>query len=485
MFFIKDKDKLLLRTDEETIKACLFGFFIGDALGVPVEFIGRSSLKQNKITDMEEFGTHNQPKGTWSDDSSMLLATIDGLLKSQKSNINYQTIMYNFLQWKLKGEFTPFNHVFDIGISTSSALSMYQQHIINDHPEDIMCGSGEISSNGNGSLMRIIPISLYLYYLGIDYTNKIFMDTIKIVSSMTHSHIYSIFGCYIYSIYISELLKENNKNKAYKNLQNILQSIFEKYPEYCDVKGIYSRIIYNDISKLKEDNIRSSGYVVDSLEASMWSVLTTNSFEEAVLKSVNLGDDTDTIGALTGGLAGIIYGYNSIPPKWLNDLQKKPYLDKFVNSFVVYLKRLKNEDRERNMKNHGVIEVERNNMIMNNKLDLILLEDTIDDLKNNNNACTTYDGGTIGEFSIPESNPGEQLKKFIQYFYENNLLDQNYAENYEKIRNKKIEEFTYQEVLTGLTKIIRGDRFISGELYSCVKNGSMLSLIERLYNLVK
>lgn len=483
MFF--RKNKIFLRTDEETIKACLFGFFIGDALGVPVEFIGRSSLKQNKITDMEEYGTHNQPKGTWSDDSSMLLATIDGLLKSQKSTINYQAIMNNFLQWKLKGEFTPFNRVFDIGLSTSSALSKYQQHIINNHPEDIICGSTEISSNGNGSLMRIIPISLYLNYLGIDYTNKRFMDTIKIVSSMTHSHIYSIFGCYIYSIYISEILKQKNKNKAYKNLQVILKNICEKYPEYNDIKEIYGRIIYNDISKLKETNIKSSGYVVDSLEASMWSVLTSNSFEEAVLKSVNLGDDTDTIGSLTGGLAGIIYGYNSIPKKWLNDLQKKSYLDKFVNSFIVYLKELKNEVKEKNMVNSNTIEIERNDVIMNNIFDIELLKNTIEDLKNNPESCSTYDGGTIGEFSIPESSPGEQLDKFIQYLYEKNLLDKNYVENYEKIRNKKIEEFTYEEVLTGLTKIIRGDRFISGELYNCVKNGTMLNLVEKLYNFVK
>lgn len=82
-----------------------------------------------------------------------------------------------------------------------------------------------------------------------------------------------------------------------------------------------------------------------------------------------------------------------------------------------------------------------------------------------------------------ESYPGEQLSKFIQYFYENDLIDQDYIENYEKIKDKKIEEFTYDEVLTGLTKIIREDRFNSGEIYTCVKNGSMLKLIERLYEL--
>ena len=131
------------------------------------------------------------------------------------------------------------------------------------------------------------------------------------------------------------------------------------------------------------------------------------------------------------------------------------------------------------------MEEERNDIIINNEFDIKLLVDIINDLKNNKEACTTYNGGTFGEISIPESKPGEQLIKFIQYFYDNNLLDQNYRENYEKIGNKKIEEFTYQEVLTGLTKIIRSDRFVSGKLYNCVKNGSMLNLIERLYYLVK
>lgn len=125
MFFWKKKKNQFLNIEEKTIKASLFGFFIGDALGVPVEFIDRNSLKKNNITDMEEYGTHNQPKGTWSDDSSMVLATIDGILKSNVPDIDYKKIMNNFLQWKQKGEFTPFHQVFDIGISTSSALSVY------------------------------------------------------------------------------------------------------------------------------------------------------------------------------------------------------------------------------------------------------------------------------------------------------------------------------------------------------------------------
>lgn len=326
--------------DDDFVRSSIYGFVVGDALGVPVEFLSRETLKNNPIQDMEEYGTHNQPKGTWSDDTSMVLATIDGILNSQISNIDYKKIITNFLNWKQKGEFTPFGKVFDIGNSTSYALSIYQQHIYDNNPDDVICGTGNINSNGNGSLMRILPISLYLYYLGINYEDNKFFEIIKIISSMTHSHLYSILGCYIYTIYVIEILKVHDKNIAYKNMQNILQNICNKNDALIDIKNIYGRIVYEDISKLEEKDIKSSGYVVDSLEATIWTILTTNSFEESVLKAVNLGEDTDTIGALTGSLAGIIYGYNSIPQKWINTLQWREYLDKIINQFVEYLNKL-------------------------------------------------------------------------------------------------------------------------------------------------
>ena len=277
---------------------------------------------------MEEFGTHHQPKGTWSDDSSMMLATIDGIINSSLPIIDYVYIMKNFLKWKREGKFTPFDNVFDIGNATSYALSRYQNNINSGNEENIICGTGDISSNGNGSLMRILPISLLLHFSSYDYTSNEYFDIIKNISGMTHSHNYSIIGCYIYSIYVSELLKENGKFVAYKNLQDICSNI------KIDGIEVYDRIIKNDISKLKENAIKSSGYVVDTLEAVMWSFLTTNTYKDAVLKSVNLGDDTDTVGAITGGLAGIYYGYKAIPDNWVNVLQKEDYIVQITNDFV-------------------------------------------------------------------------------------------------------------------------------------------------------
>ena len=309
----------------ERISGALFGFFVGDALGVPVEFVEREKLKKNRVTKMLEYGTHNQPIGTWSDDSSMVIATIDSLVNN--NGINYNDIMNNFLKWYKDGEYAPNGKVFDIGNTTSSALLKYENDKTN-----YICGSNSIYSNGNGSLMRVLPISLYLHY-----TNDSMFDVIRNISSMTHAHIYSILSCTIYSVLINEYLNEYDIKKAYLNMQQIIKNILEDnnktIGDLSDLKQRFSRVIYSDISKIDEKNINSSRFVIDSLEACIWSVLNTNNYKNAVLKAVNLGDDTDTIGALTGGLAGLIYGYKNIPEEWINELKRKEYLNSLIKKF--------------------------------------------------------------------------------------------------------------------------------------------------------
>lgn len=335
--FLNNKNKSNVIEENERIKGSLFGFFVGDALGVPVEFINRDELKKNKVTNMLEYGTHNQPIGTWSDDSSMVIATMDSLINNK--GINYNDIMNNFLKWYKEGEYTPNGKVFDIGNATSSALLKYK----NDNTSFI-CGSDDIYSNGNGSLMRILPISIYLHY-----TDDPMFDIIVNISSMTHAHIYSILSCIIYSVLINEYIKELDIKKAYSNMKQIIKSILEDdnnkvLGDLDDLKQKFNRIIYNDISILNESDIKSSGFVIDSLEASIWCLLNTNNYKDAVLKAVNLGDDTDTIGALTGGLAGLVYGYNNIPEDWINVLKQKEYLTNLVDKFNELINEEKNKE---------------------------------------------------------------------------------------------------------------------------------------------
>lgn len=341
--------------ENDQIRGSLYGFFVGDALGVPVEFIGRSTLKSNPISDMEEYGTHHQPKGTWSDDSSMVLATIDSMYNNkevflQKEIFNYNDLMDRYSMWKNQAKYTPNEKVFDIGITTADAISRYD-----NNKENVFAGNDSFNANGNGSLMRIIPLSLYTKYCILNgYTMKLLgdnYDVIKKFSSLTHAHSLSIMSCYIYNFFVSNYIDLQYLDKTYRRTQDHFQAIFEGriQKDYGDLelyKKYFNRLIYNDISKLNENDIKSSGFVVDSLEASLWCLLTSKSFEESVLKAVNLGEDTDTIGALTGALAGLVYGVNSIPKKWIDSLQRRDYLDDMVNKYIelIQLRIKQNED---------------------------------------------------------------------------------------------------------------------------------------------
>jgi len=313
-----------------SIKDSLYGFIVGDAFGVPVEFQSRKVLSIKPVTSMLEYGSHHVPKGTWSDDSSMTLATMDSIAKNP--NIDYEDMMHRFIEWSEKAEYTATDIVFDIGITTSSALRnfMYQNKSATE------AGLSDIRSNGNGSLMRILPISLYVYTNIPEEDKKV--EIINNASSLTHAHEISKMGCYIYTKFIEALLKGSSKEEAYKSICSI---DYSKYYSEETIK-VYERILNGNLKSIGVDDISSSGYVVSTLEAVLWTILNTNSFQESIIKSVNLGNDTDTVGAITGSLAGILYGYSSIPKEWLDAIPKQDYLNGLITEYDKVLNKEKN-----------------------------------------------------------------------------------------------------------------------------------------------
>lgn len=312
---------------ENAVKAGIFGVCIGDALGVPVEFKRREELKQSPVTDMRAFGTHHQPAGTWSDDSSLTLCLAEELTKGY----NLERIGQSFVKWKNYGHWTPHGKVFDIGIATSQAI-----HRISKGTPATLCGGTSEFDNGNGSLMRILPLLFYFKDISIEKR----FDSVKDVSSITHGHIRSVLACFIYLELALEILKEKDKWEAYRAMQKTVREFLDQNP-ICSQEEMekFHRILelkvgeYNlaPLSTLKEEEISSSGYVLASLEASLWCFLTTESYSEAVLKAVNLGDDTDTTGAITGGIAGIYYGFESIPEEWVNVLVRKDDIEQLCS----------------------------------------------------------------------------------------------------------------------------------------------------------
>ncbi|MES2775255.1 MAG: ADP-ribosylglycohydrolase family protein [Bacteroidota bacterium] len=314
--------------NDNYVKSGLIGLVVGDALGVPVEFINRKTLQMGPVTGMREFGSHHQPIGTWSDDSSLACCLAEML--SEKYSLG--NLAGLFIAWKEHGYWTPNGNVFDIGIATSSAI-----HSLSKGISPTLAGGRYEDCNGNGSLMRILPVLPYVKEKPI---GKRF-DIIKDVSSLTHAHIRSVLACFIYIEFAIELLSEKDKWKALGNMRQTVNLFLNDNP-ICSFgeSDRFSRILgkhSNDLFELTliencvEDEISSSGYVLNTLEASLWCLLTTDSYSEAVLKAVNLGEDTDTTGAVTGGLAGIFYGYESIPKEWLDVLVKRTEIEKLAD----------------------------------------------------------------------------------------------------------------------------------------------------------
>ncbi len=305
----------------EKMKAGIMGFVVGDALGVPVEFLNRDLLQRRPIKEMIGYGSHKVPEGTWSDDTSLMIAEMDSIKES--GDVNFEDIMHKFTEWVNFAKYTATDELFDIGISTSKAISNFERG-----EKAINCGTKGINENGNGSLMRILPFVYYLKFSNFSDEEKTIL--INQASSLTHAHEISQLGCKIYSDYVTLLLDGVDKIKALDLLKKI---DYNKYYSNDSIK-IYQRILKEDLKSLNIDQIRSSGYVVDSLEASLWCTVKNDTYEDAVVAAVNLGEDTDTIGAITGSINGIIYGKNSIPERWLNKLKKKDYLEDLSNQFL-------------------------------------------------------------------------------------------------------------------------------------------------------
>ncbi len=296
------------------IKSVIFGGAVADALGVPVEFSSRVELRNAPVTDMEGYGAYPVPAGSWSDDTSMTLCTFESLCKNE---IDLDDVMQNFGKWYYDDEFTPTGEMFDVGNTCSTAIDNY----FKNKKSATECGLDNDRSNGNGSLMRIHPMVLYLYSKGKRFS-KNELKSIYDVSALTHAHMRSKIGCGIYAFILETLLDAPIKESVEVGKIKALK-LLSKEKEFDH----YIRIYSDDFENLPESEIKSGGYVVHTLEAALWCLLNTSSYEECVLKAVNLGDDTDTVASVAGTLAGALYGYDAIPEKWINTLLKKDYIN--------------------------------------------------------------------------------------------------------------------------------------------------------------
>lgn len=312
---------LTSREIRNSIEDALIGFITADALGVPVEFKSREYLKQNPVNAMLGYGTYNQPKGTWSDDSTMTLCLAESLLDEEFS---LRKLANRFINWVDWGYWTPHGELFDIGNTTHAAVERLRT--IED-PK--LAGGKHETENGNGSLMRILPLLFELYDIKDEIEQY---KSIKEISSLTHAHERSILSCFYYLTFARFLRGHYYPPiEMYKLTNNVFKRFSDNNSINKDELNHFDRLLSDSIQDLDESKIRSSGYVIDTLEAAVWCLLTTKNYKEAVLKAVNLGEDTDTVAAITGGLAGLYYGKRQIPSEWINSLAKLEEINELID----------------------------------------------------------------------------------------------------------------------------------------------------------
>lgn len=292
------------------IKAALFGMAVGDALGVPVEFKSREALRMSPVKDLTGHGSWDQPPGTWSDDSSLAFCLTESLI----DGYDLKKIAGSFIQWYEKGYWGAHHKVFDVGGATRFAI----ERLMNGASPAVSGGMME-EDNGNGSLMRILPLLFYIR--GMDIIER--YRYIKEVSGITHGHFRSVFPRFIYIELALHLLNGKDKRTAYSIMQNDVNDFSNKHNFNKKELSLFERILKGNIEKEQEDSIHSSGYVLHTLEASIWCLMNSRSYGETVLKAVNPGGDTDTTGCVTGGLAGLLYGFENIPENWYSNIARQ------------------------------------------------------------------------------------------------------------------------------------------------------------------
>jgi ADP-ribosylglycohydrolase len=230
-----------------------------------------------------------------------------------------------FVRWRREEIWTPHGKVFDIGVTTANALGLIAKGVRAES-----AGSDDQFSNGNGSLMRILPVSLRF----ASVPAKQLIDRIHRASAITHRHPRSQMACCFFTLVVRELLDGQSAVEAFSNGLAAFRSHYETETWWAAEFDYFQLLLAGDLAQRTETEIGSSGYVMHTLAASLWCLLTTSSFQECVLKAVNLGGDTDTTGCVTGGLAGVHYGLTRIPRSWRAALARHDEIEILFNRFA-------------------------------------------------------------------------------------------------------------------------------------------------------
>ncbi len=292
----------------DRFRGCLLGLACGDAVGTTVEFRRRGSFAP--LTDMVGGGPFGLKPGQWTDDTSMALCLASSLTELRKFDPHDQ--MTRYVRWWKHGYLSATGDCFDIGGTTSTALSAFQR---TGNP---FSGPTDDRSLGNGSIMRLAPVPLYFYP---DHMRAVKMAGES--SRTTHGHPQCIDACKLLAAILCRLLDSGGKAGV------VFHAPYHDWDaaEVVEIAG-------GEYRSKSGGQINGSGYVISSLEAALWSFVTTDSFEDAILRAANLGDDADTTAAVCGQIAGAHYGASAIPAHWLDKLAMRDEIEALADRLL-------------------------------------------------------------------------------------------------------------------------------------------------------
>ncbi len=295
----------------ERYRGALLGLATGDAVGTTVEFSPRGTFPP--VTDMVGGGPFNLQAGQWTDDTSMALCLAASLV--EKGEFDARDQMDRYVAWMQHGYMSSTGKCFDIGVTTSNALHNYLRS------QDPFSGSTDPRASGNGSLMRLAPVPMF-YYPDI----KAAIEHSGESSRTTHAAPECVDACRYFAWLLCRAFAEEEKET--------LLAPPEEDPFQPPLAPKIAAIAAGSYRGKRRDRIVGNGYVVNSLEAALWSFATTDTFEQAILAAVNLGDDADTTAAICGQLAGAYYGVNAIPASWLAKLALRSEIEDLADRLL-------------------------------------------------------------------------------------------------------------------------------------------------------
>ncbi|EHB48800.1 ADP-ribosylation/Crystallin J1 [Mycolicibacterium rhodesiae JS60] len=299
-----------MATEEDRISGGLYGLLVGDALGVPYEFTHSTNIPEHiDYTPPPGFRRAHPgvPAGTWSDDGAQALCLLASLL--DQGHLDVDDFGRRLLDWLHAGYLAVDNRVFDVGIQTSTALAALR----NGTPATHSGPAGE-RDNGNGSLMRVLPLALWHH----GDTAHLAADAMA-QSRVTHGHTRSQVCCALYCLWARRTLQQHPDPWA-----AALKDFTDIYPPGTDERAEFDTHIAPPAGPPRG---RGSGYVVDCLHSAHDCVDAGTDYASVVTAAIRLGDDTDTTAAVAGGIAGIQYGFSGIPDRWVQALRGKDLLE--------------------------------------------------------------------------------------------------------------------------------------------------------------